>query len=69
MMNPIQLEAMAKVAAACKKYNKSFGIHAGPQLLEKFASDLTLTMSLTDTDLLTQGLSQICKTVRNLFPA
>ena len=66
MMNPIELEAIAKVAAACKKYGKSFGIHAGAQLLEKFAADLTLTMSLTDTDLLAQGFSQVCSTVQKL---
>ena len=66
MMNPIELEAIAKVAAACKKYGKSFGIHGGAALLGKFASDLTLTMSLSDTDLLAQGFSQVYDTVQNL---
>ena len=66
MMNPIELEAIAKVAAACKKYGKSFGIHAGASLLEKFAADLTFTMCLSDTDLLAQGFSQVFNTVKNL---
>ena len=66
MMNPIELEAIAKVAAACKKHGKSFGIHSGAALLEKFAQDLTLTMCLSDTDLLVQGFTQVCNTVKNL---
>jgi len=66
MMNPLELEAIAKVAAACKKYGKAFGIHAGPQLLEKFAADLTLTMTLSDADLLAQGFSQVYNTLQKL---
>lgn len=59
MMNPIELEAIAKTAAACKKHGKAFGLHAGAALIEKFADDLALVMSLSDTDLLTQGFAGV----------
>jgi len=59
MMNPIELEAIAKVAAACKKCGKAFGLHAGAELLEKFARELTLVMSLSDTDVLAQGFAGV----------
>ena len=59
LMNPIELEAIAKVAAACKKHGKAFGMHSGSALLEKFRKELTLCMSLTDIDLLTDGFKNI----------
>jgi 2-keto-3-deoxy-L-rhamnonate aldolase RhmA len=61
MMNPLELEAIAQVAAACKKHRKYFGMHAGPALIGKFGSDLDVVMSLTDTDFLLQGFSEIKK--------
>lgn len=59
LMNPIELEAIANVAAACEKHGKAFGLHAGAALLQKFAKELTLVMSLSDTDLLTQGFAGV----------
>lgn len=59
MMNPLELEAIGKVADACKKHGKAFGMHSGAALIEKFAKDLTLVMSLSDTDLLMQGFSGV----------
>ena len=61
MMNPIELDAIAKVAAACKKHGKAFGLHAGAQLLEKFGKDLTLVMNLSDNDFLMQGFAGVRK--------
>ena len=61
MMNPIELEAIEKVVQACKKNGKAFGIHSGADLLKKFAKDLTLVMCTSDTDLLTQGFSNVRK--------
>jgi 2-keto-3-deoxy-L-rhamnonate aldolase RhmA len=66
MMNPLELEAIAKVSAACKKHKKYFGMHAGIALLEKFSADLNVVMSLTDTELLTQGFAGICKLANDL---
>ncbi|GHS98494.1 hpch/hpai aldolase [Synergistales bacterium] len=66
MMNPIELDAIAKVAAACKKHKKYFGMHAGAALIEKFGSDLNVVMSLTDTDFLLQGFAGIRKLADSL---
>jgi 2-keto-3-deoxy-L-rhamnonate aldolase RhmA len=66
MLNPIELNAISKVAEACKRHGKAFGIHATVSLLEKFSKDLTLIMSLTDTDLLSQGFAGIRKTCDDL---
>lgn len=57
--NPIELEAIAKVAAACKKHGKAFGLHAGLALHSKFAADLQFVMCSNDTDVLTQGFAGI----------
>ena len=59
LMNPIELDAIAHVAAACKKHKKGFGLHAGVNMLKKFADDLTIVMSDTDTGMLEKGLSGI----------
>ena len=59
LMNPIELDAIAKVAAACKRHGKIFGLHAGGDLLRKFAPDLQLCMSSGDTDLLMAGFKGI----------
>lgn len=61
LMNPIELDAIAKVAASCLRHGKSFGLHAGAEMLTKFAKELTLVMSLTDTDLLAQGFAGVRK--------
>ena len=64
LMNPIQIEAMRHVAAACKKHGKAFGIHAGPKLLELFINDLTLVMMQGDNDILINGFKTINDTAR-----
>jgi 2-keto-3-deoxy-L-rhamnonate aldolase RhmA len=66
MTNPLELEAIAKVAAACKKHGKFFGMHAGISLLKKFASELSVIMSSTDSDVLLQGFSEIQKACSEL---
>lgn len=65
-MNPIELEAMAHVAAACKKNGKAFGIHAGPKILKRFVNDLTFVMMQGDGDVLRAGFTNIRKTCENL---
>ena len=66
MENPVELEAIAKVAASCKKHGKIFGLHAGGGMQAKFASDLTFVMSSMDTDVLTQGFAAIRTMCDNL---
>ena len=66
LMNPIELDAIAHVAASCKKHGKFLGLHAGFNLLEKFSEDLSFVMSQTDTDILAQGFSQINANCRSI---
>ena len=66
LMNPIELDAIAHVAANCKKHGKLFGLHAGLKLLEKFSDDLSFVMSQTDTDILSEGFSKINTNCRNI---
>lgn len=66
LLNPIELEAIAHVAASCKKHGKFFGLHAGMKLLEKFGDDLSFVMSQSDTDVLAEGFSRINANCRKL---
>jgi len=59
LMNPIELDAIGHVAAACKKHRKAFGIHGGVNMLQKFAGDLTIVMSDTDTGIIEKGLNGV----------
>ncbi len=61
MTNPIELEAIAKVAKACKKHGKAMGLHATAPLLEKFGKDLSVVMNLSDNDFLMQGFAGVRK--------
>lgn len=66
IMNAIELDAIAHVAACCKKRGKAFGLHAGIKMLEKFADQLTVVMSLSDTDLLAGGFAKILADCKGL---
>lgn len=66
LMNPIEINAIQKVADACKKYGKAFGLHAGAPMLAKFKDDLNIVMCSTDIDVITSGFAAINKTIREL---
>ena len=66
LFNKIELDAIAHVAAACKKNNKAFGLHAGAKLLEKFIKDIDIVMMQGDTEILTNGFTNIKETCVNL---
>ena len=57
--NPIQIEAIKKVAAACKKHNKLFTIHARPEYYEKFKGDLSFVMQMLEVDFIMEGFKKI----------
>ncbi len=61
LFNPIEIDAIKHVAAACKKHNKAFGMHAGQKLLEMFRDDLSIIMMQSDVELLINGFSGIRK--------
>lgn len=60
--------AIDKVAAACKKHGKAFGLHAGPGLLEKYADRLQVVMLQNDIELLAAGLARLNESMRSLAP-
>ena len=66
LFNPVELAAMAKVAAACKKHGKAFGIHAGPEIHQMFQADETFMMLSTDFDVLSAGYREIKKTLSSI---
>ena len=57
--NPIEIEAIKKVAAACKKHNKLFTVHARPEFMEKFKGDLTFIMQMGEVEVITEGFKKI----------
>jgi len=58
--HPKMDEAIAKVAAAAKKYHKVFGFHAGEELIRKWIGQgCTLRMSMMDINILSKGMSGI----------
>lgn len=61
LMNPIEIDAIRNVAAACKKHGKAFGLHAGPAMLKLFRDDLNLVMMQSDIDFLSAGFSSVKK--------
>lgn len=66
LMNPIEIEAIGKVAAACKKHGKAFGLHAGAKMHEIFKSEETFMMLSTDLDMLAAGFKDIKNTLANI---
>lgn len=62
-MNPVMLEAIDKVAAACEKYGKHFAIHAGAKMLEKYSDHLHMLMMQNDIDILRSGLKDISEKI------
>ena len=62
LTNPIELEAIEHVIAACKKHKKAFGLHGPAKLVEKYINDITLVMFQSDTDVLLSGLAKLKET-------
>lgn len=59
LTNPIELDAIKTVIAACKRHNKLFGLHSGPALLKMFYDDLNIVMMKTDIDFLSEGFKSV----------
>ncbi|MGI6298162.1 MAG: HpcH/HpaI aldolase family protein [Saccharofermentanales bacterium] len=66
LMNQIEIDAIAKVAAACKKHGKAFGLHAGAKMHEIFKDDEQFRMLSTDLDLLASGFKNIKETLEQI---
>ncbi|MCL2320275.1 MAG: aldolase/citrate lyase family protein [Treponema sp.] len=59
IMNPIELEAIAKVAKACRETGKLFSIHSPSSLHDKFKNELNIVMQIGDTEMLRSGCEGI----------
>jgi 2-keto-3-deoxy-L-rhamnonate aldolase RhmA len=53
MNNPMEIEAIKKVGAACKKHGKLFTIHASPEYQNKFKDEMTFIMQMGGTEFIT----------------
>lgn len=65
VQDPLELESIRKVADACKKYGKAFGIHGPDALQNMFADDINLVIYSTDTDILRNGIKGIKEKMMN----
>jgi len=66
LMNQMEIDAIDHVADCCEKHKKAFGLHSGIKLLKLFAGRLNVIMSITDTDVLLEGFSQIVKNCKEM---
>jgi 2-keto-3-deoxy-L-rhamnonate aldolase RhmA len=58
LTNPIELEAIRKVAAACRRHGKYLGLLGNLDLLEHFREDLNMVMVSDDANMLIAGLAK-----------
>ena len=65
--NPIEVEAIKHVAAACKKHKKVFGMSAGVKMLKKYIDDLGMLISEGDLLILKRGFKESNDSMRALF--
>lgn len=66
VMDEKELEAIDKVAKACKKYNKYFGIIGGLSLLKYYKEDISILVSAIDLNLLRSSLINCVENYKNL---
>ena len=65
--NPIQVEAIKHVAAACKKHKKVFGMSAGTKMLKQYIDDLGMIILEGDLLVLKRGFKELNDSARALF--
>ena len=61
LTNPIELDAISRVADAARKHGKLFALHSGPALTDRFADKLSFVIQSTDFDCLVAGFKSIRK--------
>ena len=59
LFNPVELEAIARVAEACHRHGKLFALHASQKMQEKFVDDIDFYMQGTDQDMLLGALKSV----------
>lgn len=59
--NPIEIEAIQKVADACQAHGKLFSVHSGPAVCDMFADRLGFVIQKFDSDFLLEGMRAVRK--------
>lgn len=59
LTNPIEIQAIKKVAAACKKHNKLFTVHSRPEFQALFKGYLSFIMQMGEGEFLSAGFKSI----------
>jgi 2-keto-3-deoxy-L-rhamnonate aldolase RhmA len=65
--NPIEIEAINKVAEACRKYKKGFGIIGKLELIEKYKDIINFLITKIDVDIIREGFEKSVKDFDNLY--
>jgi 2-keto-3-deoxy-L-rhamnonate aldolase RhmA len=65
--NPIEIEAIDKVAAACQKYEKGFGIIGKLELIEKYKDKINFLITKIDVDIIREGFAKSVKDFEDLY--
>lgn len=65
--NTMEIEAIDKVASACKKYNKGFGIIGKLELIKKYKDDINFLITKIDVDIIRDGFNQSVKDFNSLY--
>lgn len=59
LTNPILVDAVKKVAAACRECGKLFTVHSEPRIVDQFRDDISFVMQLGDTDFTVSGMKGV----------
>lgn len=66
-LNSIEIESINKVAAACQKYKKGFGIIGKLDLIEKYKNEINFLITKTDVDMIREGFARSVKDFDDLY--
>jgi len=66
-LNPIEISAINKVAIACEKYKKGFGIIGKLELIEKYKDKINFLITKIDVDIIREGFEKSVKDFDDLY--
>lgn len=67
VMDDAELKLIKKVADACKKHEKAFGIIGGLELLTYFKEDIDIIISAIDLNILRKGIHQAVEETKQVW--
>lgn len=65
--NPVEIDAINKVAAACEKHKKGFGIIGKLTLIDKYKDKINFLITRIDVDIIRDGFTAAVKDFDNLY--